>query len=250
VRIALNAIGDVGVRTGRILTAERDLAALGLYGDTASLGQERRTIRISSLQGFDLLVTDDAEEGSALARLAGADGLSCALPGDAPDDVRDLFERSESSVLITRCSIEGLAETLAAHQATRADDIAETVIAWTEEGKPLRNGEPVAFPDPVGARWGKRQRSAGTTTRIAVPVDSDWAGATATVIARTGRGRERRIVGVADQVRHLEALALAAGAVAAVRTDLTGVITPQDVGEDYLAIALSMGLGVAAYTLD
>ena len=83
-----------------------------------------------------------------------------------------------------------------------------------------------------------------------MPVDSDWAGATATVVGRSGRGKETRIVGVADQVRHLEALALAAGAVAAVRTDLTGVITPADVAEDYLSIALSMGLGVASYTMD
>jgi hypothetical protein len=250
VRIALNAIGEVGVRTGRILTAERDLVALGLYGDTTSIGQDRRTIAISSLGGFDLLVTDDVEEGSALARIAADDGVSCALPGDVTPEVAARFEESGTSVLITHCSIEGLAETLAAHEAARADDVAETVIAWTEEGKPLRSGEPVGFPDPVGARWGKRRRSAGTTTRIAVPVDSDWAGATATVVGRIGRGRETRIVGVADQARHLEALALAAGAVAAVRTDLTGVIAPKDVAEDFLSIALAMGLGVAAYTMD
>jgi hypothetical protein len=124
------------------------------------------------------------------------------------------------------------------------------VIAWTEEGKPVRRGDPVAFPDPVGARWGKRRRSAGTTTRIAVPVDSDWAGATATVVGRTDDGRETRIVGVADQVRHLEALALAAGAVAAIATDLTGVIRPSDIAEEYLAAALRMGLGVATYTME
>jgi hypothetical protein len=250
VRIARNAIGEVGVRTGRILTAERDLVALGLYGDGTSIGQDRRTIPISSLTGFDLLVTDDVDGGSALAALAADDGLSCAIPGEASDDVRDRFEHSGDSVLITHCSVEGLAETLAAHEAARADDPAETVIAWTEEGSPLRRGEAVAFPDPVGARWGKRRRSAGTTTRIAVPVDGDWAGATATVVGRVGGGRETRIVGVADQRAHLEALALAAGAVAAVRTDLTGVITPKDVAEEYLAAALHMGLGIAAYTLD
>ena len=249
-RIALNAIGEVGVRTGRILTAERDLVALGLYGDSTSIGQDRRTIAISSLDGFDLLVTDDLEGGSAVAALAADDGISCAIPGDANSDVIDRFERSGSSVLITHCSLEGLAETLAAHESARADDPAETVIAWTEEGKPLRKGEAVAFPEPVGARWGKRRRSAGTTTRIAVPVDGEWAGATATVVGRTDTGQETRIVGVADEIRHLEALALAAGAVAAVRTDLTGVITPKDVAEEYLAAALRMGLGVAAYTMD
>lgn len=249
-RIALNAIGEVGVRAGRILTAERDLVALGLYGDSSSIGQDRRTIPISSLAGFDLLVTDDIEGGSALAGLAADDGLSCALPGGASDEVRDRFERSGESVLITHCSLEGLAETLAAHEAARADDPAETVIAWTEDGKPLRRGEPVAFPDPVGARWGKRRRSAGTTTRIAVPVDGEWAGATATVVGRIDGGRETRIVGVADEVRHLEAIALAAGAVVASRTDLTGVITPKDIAEEYLAVALQMGLGVAAYTME
>lgn len=249
-RIALNAIGEVGVRAGRILTAERDLAALGLYGDSTSIGHDRRTIVISSLDGFDLLVSDDAEEGSGLARLAADDGISCALPGDVSSDVRARFEESDSSVLITNCSIEGLAETLAVHEAARADDVAETVVAWTEEGKPVRTGEPVAFPEPVGARWGKRRRSAGTTTRIAVPVDSEWAGAAATVVGRGPSGLERRIVGVADQVRHLEAIALAAGAVAAAQTDLTGVITPKDLAEDYLAAALRMGLGIAAYTMD
>lgn len=248
-RIALNAIGEVGVRTGRILTAERDLVALGLYGDTTSIGQDRRTIAISSLDGFDLLVTDDVEEGTALAGLAADDGVSCALPGDASPEVRSRFEAS-NAVLITHCSLEGLAETLAVHEAARADDVAETVIAWTEEGKPLRRGEPVAFPEPVGARWGKRRRSAGTTTRIAVPVDSDWAGATATVVGRVTGGTETRVVGVADQVRHLEALALAAGAVAAAGADLSGVITPKDVAEPYLAAALRMGLGVATYTMD
>jgi len=250
VRIALNAIGEVGVRTGRILTAEPDLVALGLYGDSTSIGQDRRTLTISSLAGFDLLVTDDVDEGSALAAIAAADGLSCALPGDPSPEVRARFEESGSAVLITHCSIEGLAETLAAHSAAVAEDVAETVIAWTESGKPLRSGEPVGFPDPVGARWGKRRRSAGTTTRIAVPMDSEWAGATATVVGRTRTGRETRIVGVADHAEHLAALALAAGAVAAVRADITGVISPIDIAEDYLAVALGMGLGVATYTLD
>lgn len=248
-RIALNAIGEVGVRTGRILTAERDLVALGLYGDTTSIGQDRRVLTISSLAGYDLLVTDDPSDGSALARLAVADGVSCAVPGAVSADVARRFEESDA-VLMTHCSLEGLAETLATHEAARAADVVATVVAWTEQGKPLRGGEPVAFPDPVGARWGKRRRATGTNALIVVPIDGEWAGVTATVVGRVGDHQETRIVGVADQVRHLEALALAAGAVTAARTDLTGVIRPRDVAEEYLAAALSMGLGIAAYTLD
>jgi hypothetical protein len=245
VRIALNAIGEVGVRTGRILTAERDLVALGLYGDSSSLGQDRRTIAITSLAGFDALVTDDLAAGSALAGLAAEDGVSCAMAGDASPEVMARFEESSTAVLVTGCSLAGLAATLAAHEAARTNQSRSTVIAWTESGKPLKRGTPVAFPEPVGARWGRRVRSAGTTTRIAVPIDGSWAGATVTVV-----GAETRIVGVADETAHLEAIALAAGAVVAATTDLTGVITPADVAEAYLAAALGMGLGVAAYTLD
>ena len=248
-RIALNAIGEVGIRTGRILTAERDLVALGLWGDT-SLGQDRRTIRISSLDGYDVLVTDDEEGGSVLAALAADDGVSCALPGEASEEAILRFEESGDAVLVTRCSLDGLAETLAAHEAARIDETLETMIAWTEFGKPLKRGEPVAFPEPVGARWGEQVDRAGTITRIAVPVDGDWSGATVTVFGRIGGSTEKRIIGVADETAHLQAIALAAGAVVAATTDLTGVITPADVAEQYLAAALKMGLGVATYTLD
>lgn len=249
-RIALNAVGEVGVRTGRILTAEHDLVALGLYGDSSSLGQDRRTIPISSLEGFDALVTDDLDGGSAIAAIAADDGVSCALPGTASDDVIDRFRRSGSAVLVTGCSLAGLAATLAAHETARTDEPLDTVVAWTEPGKPLRKGSPVAFPEPVGARWGRRVETAARLTRLAVPVDGGWAGATATVVGRIGTTTETRIVGVADETSHLEALALAAGAVVAATTDLTGVLTPEDVAEHYLATALRMGLGVATYTLD
>ncbi len=249
-RVAINAIGEVGVRTGRILSAERDLVALGIYGESTSLRQDRRTIAITDLKGFDVLVTDDPAGGSALAVLAVEDGLSCALPGSATPDVIDRFEQSGSSVLITDCSLAGLAETLAVHEEARTDETLDTVIAWTEPGKPLRRGRPVAFPDPVGARWGRRVGPAGEVIRLVVPVDGRWAGATATVVGRVDLTTETRIVGVADDVSHLEALALAAGAVVAANTDLTGVLQPRDIAEDYLAAALVMGLGVATYTLD
>lgn len=249
-RIALNAIGEVGVRTGRILTAERDLVALGIYGESASLGEDRRIIRISSLEGFDVLVTDDPAGGSAIAGLAADDELSCALPGEADADVIAPFERSGSSVLVTGCALDGLAATLAAHEAARIDEPIDTMVAWTEPGKPLRKGEAVPFPEPVGARWGKQVESEGGVTRIRVPVDGDWAGAVTTVRGRMGRQQETRIVGVADETAHLEAIALAAGVIVAAQTDLTGAIRPEDESELYLAAALRMGLGVATYTLD
>jgi len=248
-RIALNAVGEIGTRTGRILAAERDLVALGLYGDHSGMAQDRRTLAISSLDGFDVLVTDDGEASSALAGLAVEDGLACAVPGVITPAVAERFSRAKKAVL-TKCSLSGLAETLAVHEAARTDRPLDTVIAWTEHGKPRRRGTPVAFPDPVGARWGRRVGPLAEVTRIAVPLDGPWAGATATVVGKVGDTTATRIVGVADARDHLEALALAAGAVVATQTDLSGPIQPHHVAELYLTTALRMGLGVATYTLD
>lgn len=248
-RIALNAVGDVGTRTGRILTAEPDLVALGLYGDHSGIAQDRRTLPISSLEGFDVLVTDDRDSSSALAGLAVEDGLACAVPGAISPTVAEQYSRT-NSVVLTNCSLAGLAETLAVHEAARTDRPLDTVIAWTEHGKPRRRGSPVAFPDPVGARWGRRIGRVDETTRVAVPVDGPWAGATATIVGKVGDTTETRIVGVADAGDHLEAIALAAGAVVAAQTDLSGAIEPRHVAELYLTTALRMGLGVATYTLD
>ncbi len=248
-RIALNAIGDIGTRTGRILEAEVSLIALGLYGEQSGLAQDRRTLPISNLKGFDVLVTDDGASSSALAGLAVEDGLGCAVPGVISPDVAEQYSQTNTAAL-TNCSLAGLAETLAAHEAARTDEPLDTVIAWTEYGKPRRRGTPVAFPDPVGARWGRRVGKTADTTRIAVPVDGPWAGATVTIAGRIGDVTETRIVGVSDAGDHLEAIALAAGAVVATTTDRSGAIEPRDVAEEYLAVALNMGLGVATFTFD
>jgi len=248
-RIALNAVADVGTRTGRILSAEPELVALGLYGDQAGIAQDRRTLRISSLEGFDVLVTDDGPASSALAGLAVEDGLACAIPGAISAEVAERFT-SANRVVVTNCSLAGLAETLAVHEAALTDEPLDTVIAWTEFGKPLRRGTPVAFPDPVGARWGRRIGPVGDTTKIAVPVDGPWAGAAATVVGTVAGSTATRIVGVADDGDHLKAIALAAGAVVAAQTDLTGPIEPRDLAEAYLTAAMRMGLGVAAYTME
>ena len=79
----------------------------------------------------------------------------------------------------------------------------------------------VPFPDPVGARWGTRlpphPGDAATTTRVEVPVAGPWAGALARVTAGHRPEAWERLVAVADDRRHLEAIALAAGALVLAR---------------------------------
>jgi hypothetical protein len=82
------------------------------------------------------------------------------------------------------------------------------------------------------------------------PVAGEWAGAIATVASSTDGRRLSRIVGVADQAPHLEALALAAGALSVGEGAYPpGVHRPDDAPEHYLAEALQAGLDVAAHTL-
>ena len=82
------------------------------------------------------------------------------------------------------------------------------------------------------------------------PVAGDWAGAMAKITSRGSGDRVTRIVGVADLAPHIEAIALAAGALAvgggAFRP---GLRQPADAAEAYLAEALGVGLDVAAYTM-
>ena len=78
-RIALHVVGEVGRRAGRILLAERALTALGLYGQEGGPTEERRTMAIKDLVGFDLLVTDAIEDASAFATRAADEGIPCVL---------------------------------------------------------------------------------------------------------------------------------------------------------------------------
>jgi hypothetical protein len=122
-------------------------------------------------------------------------------------------------------------------------------VAWTEPGRRLRRGVPVAFPDPIGALWGYEVASAGLSRAVTAPTGGIWSGAATKVTASTGDGLVVRVVGVADLAVHLEALALAAGALT-VDSFAYGAARPDDRAEDYLEAALGAGLDVAAHTLE
>ena len=251
-RIALHAVGEVGNRTGKVLLAERDLTALGLYG-SPNRGGDRRTMAITELTGFDVLVTDDPDAGIALAGIAVDEDMSCVLAAelDPEPQLAGRFEAAGRTLLVGADLAGGIAETLAAHEVARTDSDLQLTIAWTEEGRPRRKGEAVPFPDPVGARWGERVEHRGhdpvPTVRVAVPHEGRWAAAVAQVTGSLGGEGVDRIVGVADEKHHLGAIALAAGAltVAEGRFD-PGLCRPRDAAHAYLETALRLGLGVAA----
>jgi hypothetical protein len=254
-RIALHPAEDVGSRAGRILLAERDLDALGIYGQRGAGTEDRRSTAITSLSGFSVLATD-AEDGLALAAIAAEDGLDCVLACDATPDaaLASLFTAAGRTLVIAADLACGIAEALARHEMARTDVDLAVTLAWTDFGKPLRRGEAVPFPDPVGALWGRKQAPRPTdtvpTTRLIAYTDGTWAATMARVMGHRGARVVERIVGVSDHGNHLRALALAAGAVAVAEGAFSpGVHRPADAGDTYLAVLLRMGLEVACYDL-
>jgi len=253
VRIALNATSDIGHRAGRILLAESSLDALGLYGQSPGrTTEDRRMTAVHDISGFDVLAADT--DALAIAAIAAEDGVSCVLSGDVePDAELAARFRSRGCTLLVGATLgPGIATTLALRELSHAEEQSHVTIAWTEPGGPLHHGEAVPFPDPIGACWGRKlPRRAGDrvpTDRITAPISGPWAGTVTRITSRAGTSD--RIVGVADYRAHLEAIALAAGAIAVAEGDYgPGFHRPRDNADAYLAAALRIGLEVAAFDL-
>jgi len=251
VRLALHSTGETGRRAGRILLAELGLEALGMYGRRSPGTEERRATAIATLAGFTVLASDDTVAPLDLAAVAAEDGLSCVLAADATPDpnLAARFATRGRSLLVS-ASLCGLAEALACRAAGEGAAPDALLIAWTREGKPERGGLAVPFPEPVGPRWGRRLApwpdDPARTTRVQAALSGPWAGALARATTGSGRRRAERLVAVADDRRHLEAIALAAGALLLARGGVPpGVCRPGQVGQAYLEACLGVGLEVA-----
>lgn len=243
-RIAVHATGDVARRASLILLNGTGLESLGLLDAEPNVEADSRVHRVEDIGIYDGLLTDDQEPTPAIERAVAA-GIPVASWVEYTEDTA-----TEVTVL-SGCNLAtGITPALAHHEAARSPEVMEEVLAWTEPGSPLRRGEAVAFPDPVGARWGRQleARSDDTvpTARIAVPMSGDWAAASAQVTSAVDDGVVRRVVGVADLAAHLEAIALAAG-VATLDAFPPGLCEPTAAAEIYLSKALEMGLAVASY---
>jgi hypothetical protein len=251
VRLALHPTTPSGHRAGRILLAEATLEALGIFGHRGTGTEDRRVRAITGLAGHTVLASDDAVAPLDLAHIALEDGLSCALAADVapPPDLAAGYA-SHGLTLLTAASLPGLAEALAHRTATPSPASGTLLLAWTRPGKGSRREVAVPFPAPVGARWGRRLAprpgDPASTTRVEVPLEGPWAGALARTSTGTGRRQAERLAAVADDRRHLEAIALAAGALLLARGQApTGACRPGVVGAAYLAACLGVGLEVA-----
>lgn len=248
-RIAVHHTSEVGVRAGRIVLGERELIELGVV-DQASRTKDRKIRRADDLAGYDVVMTDDRRPGPIVERALRA-GISCVLWDDGEAilaEYGDDFAAAERTLLVGANLAAGLAPSLAVHESLGGEVILEVTIAWTEPGKALRRGEPLAFPNPVGGKWGVEREPRAGFRAFAAPTGSEWAGAMAKVTLATPDGVATRIVGVADLAAHLEALALAAGAVT-IGAYASGGQNPAAAADRYLDAMIAAGLDVASHTM-
>lgn len=249
VRLALQPTGEVATRAGRVLLAERDLSALGLI-DRQPTEHDPRLERADVLATYSALLTDAADPTSDIEMALNA-GVNCVVWVDAEDshdDYHDAFAAADLR-LLTGCNLaSGITPALLAHEVAAIDNVLETEIAWTEPGTPRRKGQAIAFPDPVGSRWGEERETSLSDRAFVSRVPGEWAAGMAKITGATASGVVTRIVGVADLAVHLEALAFAAGGMISGACP-PGSSRPADLAEQYLAKLLDAGLDVAAHTL-
>lgn len=248
-RLALRATGEVATRAGRILLAERSLTALGLV-DQRPTEKDPRLEYVEVLATYDALITDAVQPIDDIEMALNA-GISCVVWVDAEeahDEYHDDFAAAGLR-LITGCNLaSGIAPALVTHEVATTDNVLETSIAWTEPGTPRRRGRAVPFPDPVGSRWAEECSTSLADRCYVARVNGEWAAAMAQVTGASEAGVVTRIVGVSDLAVHLEALALAGGAIV-VGDFPSGSSHPADEAEIYLSRLLDAGLDVAAHTL-
>ncbi len=252
-RIALHATSEVGRRAGLILLNETGLSELGLLGGAEPKTKDPRIRPAESPDGYDVVVTDAADPATTVEAALAAQASCVTWTSDAQEQGEAFAEHV--TTLLVGCSLaEGITPTLASHEVARTSHVLEEVLAWTVPGRPLRRGEAIPFPNPVGALWGREVASDATdrvpTRRLVAPVEGDWAAASARVTGILEDGVVSRVVGVSDLAAHLEAIALAAGAATVSLGHCpSGTALPTDCAEPYLGKALEMGLAVATYAV-
>lgn len=202
VRIAVDTASEVGNRTVQALLGERSVEYVGVL--SVGTPRRKRSGPLTTLDGYDVVVSDGTSDIHVLAGRASVAGLPLVLWRDSEGH---LDAPSHTPIINGANVASALTAALATHPAaaTHPGDVVR--IGWTEPGTPLKRGEPLPFPDPVGTIWTKK-RGPG---RFVGFRNDEWGGAVVDIDGPSGR----RIVGVADHGAYLEAITLAAVALLA-----------------------------------
>lgn len=234
-RVLVEATGEVGQRTAQVLLSQASVDFVGILR-AAGAPRTKRSGPASGTDGYDIAITDSLGSPSGLIARCAVAGIPVVAWADAPDVAPG---RAVVPIVLGANVGSALPSALLAHPIAGSGDDPVT-IAWTEPGKPTKRGDIVVFPDPVG-RVAAKERSDGA---LVATLDGDWAG----VVVHIGDDDDRRIVGVADHAAYLEALVLAATALAAANGAYApGVHQAADAGEQLLNALDQVELDIATW---
>ncbi len=196
VKVAVDTGTEVGNRALRVLLGERSVDYIGVLA--GGVPDRKRSGSVTTLDGYDVLMSDGTSDIHGLIGKAAVAGIPLVLWLDLD---HHLDSPGHIPVIHGANVASGLTAALVVHPAAASHREDVIRIGWTEPGKPLKRGEPMPFPNPIGNTWTKRR---GTGRFVGFRNDK-WGGAVVDVEGPSGR----RIVGVADHAAYIEAITLA-----------------------------------------
>jgi len=220
VKVAIHQSGPIGGRAASVLLAEGSLELLGLLDQDQ--GSDPRVVRVEDLSEWDVLVSDTTTPATIVERAVIAN-VPLVLSAEFDEPIPVPLFAGASLLAIARC-------------LEYESDSDPTIVATTQEGTPLRKGDRVVFPPPIGPLRTSRLPDGS----LIAPTNGEWGGLIV-------KGKHRS-VGVADHAEFLNGIALAAAAVLMATSAMpAGPVNLEDVAGMYLDIAESAGLEIARF---
>ena len=153
---ALDSGSEIGQRAAWILLGDPRCTQLVML-NPGWKASNSRVIQTKDVTDADVLISDGTTPMASLIGRASVAGIPLVLWPDASED-----EFGPATVpVITGANLgTTLADALLTHPAAMPENDESVKVAWTEPGTPHAGGEPIAFPEPVGAAWSE-ERSHG-----------------------------------------------------------------------------------------
>jgi hypothetical protein len=236
VKVALDSGSEIGQRTAWILLGDARCSRLVML-NKGWIPSDARVAQSKDVTDASVVISDGTTPLSSLIGRTSVAGVPLVVWSDV---AASEFGPAAVPVVVGANVGTTLVDALLTHPASMPTANDSVKVAWTEPGHSHRGGTSMAFPEPVGMAWAD-ERSPG---RFVAYRDDEWAGATTIVEGEQGQ----RVVGVADNGAHIEALTLAAvGFVAAEGFFAPGIQRPTAALPQILAEARNLELEVAVW---
>lgn len=235
-KFALDSGSELGQRVARVLLGDHRCESLVML-NADWMPRDSRVTHTKDVTDVDVVISDGTTPLTSLVGRASVAGIPLVV---WPDSAASELGSAAVPVVVGANVGSTLADCLLTHPASRPTAQESVTVAWTEPGKPHRDGTPIAFPDPIGMAWAEERSS----SRFIAYRDDEWAGTTTIVEGPDGK----RVVGVADVGAHLEALTLVAvGLVAADGSFESGIQTSAAAHTAILAELRNLELDIAIW---